>query len=130
LAKTLTILGSNIRDIPSFYAEINRVFMTEEDWALGHSLDGFDDMLHGGYGAIAGQEPVTLVWRGFDGSRSALGVETTRAILHEKLQRPDLFDTARICRQLAELEQGTGPTYFDIILGIIADHRNIELVIA
>jgi hypothetical protein len=130
LAKTLTILGSNIRDIPSFYAEINGVFMAEEDWALGHSLDGFDDMLHGGYGAIAGQERVTLVWRGFEGSRSALGVETTRAFLHEKLQRPDLFDTAGIFRQLAELEQGTGQTYFDIILGIIADHRNIELVIA
>jgi RNAse (barnase) inhibitor barstar len=130
LAKTLTILGSNIRDIPSFYAEINRVFMAEEDWTLGHSLDGFDDMLHGGYGAIVGQEPVTLVWRGFEGSRSALGVETTRAFLHEKLQRPDLFDTARISRQLAELEQGTGQTYFDIILEIIADHRNIELVSA
>jgi hypothetical protein len=29
--KTLSIIGRNIGDIPTFYAEINRVFMAEED---------------------------------------------------------------------------------------------------
>jgi hypothetical protein len=31
--------GKNIHDIPSFYQEINRDFMQNEDWELGESLD-------------------------------------------------------------------------------------------
>jgi len=43
--QVLIIDGANIRDIASFYDEINRVFMVGEDWQLGASLDGLDDML-------------------------------------------------------------------------------------
>lgn len=35
----LTIDGNRIRDIPSFYMEINSVFMSGEEWQLGPSLD-------------------------------------------------------------------------------------------
>lgn len=126
--KTLIIDGRNIRDIPSFYDEVNRVFMAGEDWRLGHSLDAFDDMLYGGYGAIAGTEPVRLCWRGFEESRFTLGLPATRDFLQQKLARPHLFDTVRVTRQLDALEQGTGQTYFEILLEIIAGHPNIELV--
>ncbi len=119
----LTIVGSAIHDIPSFYAEINRVFMAHEDWKLGESLDALDDMLRGGYGAVRGGGPVILVWQD-------LGFAATCAFLEAKLQRPDRYDVARIDRQLAELKAGTGQTYFDIILDIIAGHPNIDLVAA
>lgn len=130
MPKTLTLEGARIRDIASFYAEVNRVFMAGEDWTLGESLDAFDDLLHGGYGAIAGREPVRLVWKDLEASRSALGPEATAAQLRAKLQRPDLFDVTRIRRQLDAVERGQGPTYFDTILHILADHPNIELVAA
>jgi RNAse (barnase) inhibitor barstar len=130
MRKTLTIVGDNFHDIPSFYAEINRVFMSAEEWTLGSSLDGLEDMLHGGYGAIAGREPVRLVWKGFERSRSNLGVETTRAFLREKLQRPETFNADLIGRQLDALDRGVGQTYFEIVLEIIAGHPNIELVAA
>ena len=35
----LTIDGNRIRDIPSFFMEINSVFMSGEEWQLGPSLD-------------------------------------------------------------------------------------------
>jgi RNAse (barnase) inhibitor barstar len=130
MAKTLTIIGYNFHDIPSFYAEINRVFMSAEEWTLAPSLDALSDMLHGGYGAIAGREPVRLVWEGFEGSRSNLGVETTRAFLREKLQRPEQFNVELIGGQLDVLDRGVGQTYFEIVLEIIAGHSNIELVTA
>lgn len=126
--KTLTINGGRITGIPSFYAEINRVFMTDEDWVLGESLDALNDMLYGGFGAIAGGEPVTLVWRDMDASRSALGVETTRAFLRDKLDRPGVYSAELIGRQLDALERGDGRTYFDTVLEIIADHPNIMFV--
>lgn len=60
--KILTIDGSRIYDIPSFYAEINRVFMSGEDWKLEASVDALNDMLYGAYGAIQGDEPIILMW--------------------------------------------------------------------
>jgi RNAse (barnase) inhibitor barstar len=128
--KTLTIIGRNISDIPTFYAEINRVFMAKEDWQLGESLDALNDLLYGGYGAIEGRERVRIVWQDVAASRSALGVETTRAFLARKLQQPAGFDVDAIGRQLDALDRGTGQTYFEIIVEIISDHRNIELVLA
>ncbi len=128
MTKTLTIRGENIADIPTFYAEINRVFMAGEDWQLANSLDALDDLLYGGYGAITGREPVRIVWQDMAQSRVALGIDATRAFLSEKMQRPDIFNVGVIGRQLDALRHGTGQTYFEIVLEIIGDHRNIELV--
>ena len=130
MTRTLTIIGCGIHDIPAFYAEINRVFMAGEDWTLGESLDGLDDMLRGGYGAIKGREPITLVWQDIAVARCSLGVKATRAFLQAKLERPDLYDAERIGRQISQLESGTGQTYFETILEIIAEHPNIHLVSA
>jgi RNAse (barnase) inhibitor barstar len=126
----LTIAGDAIHDIPSFYIEINRVFMAKEDWKLGESLDALDDMLRGGYGAINGDEPVRLVWRDIDLARSSLGFSATCAFLQQKLERPDRYDVERINRQLSALKAGTGQTYFEIVLDIIAGNPNIELIAA
>ncbi|MBP2483340.1 RNAse (barnase) inhibitor barstar [Stenotrophomonas sp. PvP093] len=53
----LQIEGCTIHDIPSLYAEINRVFMAGEDWQLGPSLDALDDLLHGVHGVSAMSGP-------------------------------------------------------------------------
>lgn len=125
--KTLTIEGSAIDSIASFYHEINRVFMQREDWKLAPSLDALDDLLLGGFGAIDGNEPVAIIWRDMEASKAALGVDQTRSYYLAKRERPDIFDQGRIGTELAQLEAGTGPTYFDIIMDIIDGHPNIEL---
>lgn len=48
MTRILHIEGASINDIASLYVEINRVFMADEDWQLGASLDALDDLLHGG----------------------------------------------------------------------------------
>ena len=57
-----------------------------------------------------------------------MGLEATRQFYKAKLAQPETYDVARITKDLAELEAGRGPTYFDIVLEIIADHPGIELV--
>ncbi|MDR7069804.1 RNAse (barnase) inhibitor barstar [Pseudoxanthomonas japonensis] len=125
---TLTLDGRRIHDIPSFYDEINRVFMAGVDWTLGPSLDALDDLLYGGYGALGGDAPVTLVWTHFAASRDALGVETTRQYLLAKLAHPERINTAHFQHALDALGAGNGQTYCDIVLEIIAAHPNITLV--
>lgn len=124
----LQIEGTAIVDIPSFHAEINRVFMAGEDWQLGPSLDALDDLLYGGCGALAGHETATLVWRDIDRSREALGVDATRAWLEDKLRQPGTFNAGTIGRQLDALQRGEGQTYFDIVMEIFASHPTITLV--
>jgi len=124
---SLTLDGAAITDIPSFYDEINRVFMAGEDWQLGASLDALDDLLYGGFRVLHGVDRVVLVWTDIERSRLALGIEATRRHYLDKLTQPTRFDTERIAADLAALERGDGPTYFDIILEIIAGHPQIEL---
>jgi len=124
----LQIEGTAIVDIPSLYAEINRIFMADADWQLGPSLDALDDLLYGGHGALAGHESATVVWRDIDHSREALGLETTRAWLEDKLRQPGTFNAETIGRQLDALQRGEGQTYFDIVMEIFASHPDITLV--
>ncbi|WP_273688422.1 barstar family protein [Ketogulonicigenium vulgare] len=123
----LVIEGSRITDIPSFYAEINRVFMADEDWKLGESLDALDDLLYGGYGAAPGGGRVVIEWRDMELSRMALGVEATRDWLMAKLDQPERFNGKTITAQLEALELGEGQSYFDIVMEVFAGHARISL---
>ncbi len=125
---TFTIEGGAIRDIQSFYDEINRVFMAGEDWKLGASLDAFSDLLYGGIGALKAGEPARVIWRDMEKSRHALGAEVTRAHLHQKLQQPQIYDARRMAEELAALDDGSGSTYFDTIMEIFGEHPRIDLV--
>lgn len=87
-------------------------------------------MLHGGFGVLDGREAVRVVWHDHAVSREALGVETTRAWLRGKLDRPDVFDTKSIAARLAALETTGRPTYFDRVLDVFAEHDRITLLLA
>ena len=125
--KEIILNGKAVRDIDSFYEEVNRVFMSDEDWEIGNSLDALNDLLYGGFGAIKGNEPVKLIWEDIDVSKSSLGYETTRAYYEQKLKPDSIFNKTLFREKLKVLEEGTGETYFDIIMTIISEHPNIEL---
>ncbi|HFT7410733.1 TPA: ribonuclease inhibitor [Stenotrophomonas maltophilia] len=124
----LQIEGAAINDIPSLYAEINRVFMAGENWQLRPSLDALDDLLHGGYGVLAGHDRAAVIWGDIEHSRAALGRTTTCQWLQSKLEAPGTFNTRTIALQLDALQRGLGQTYFEIVMEIFASHRQITLV--
>lgn len=124
----LTIDAGHFDDIPGFYAEINRVFMADEDWKLGQSLDALDDLLYGAYGAAKGVGLLHLHWNNIEKSKNDLGLETTRNWLSQKLDQPERFNKELIAAQLQALEDGSGQTFFDIVLEIFASHKSLNLV--
>lgn len=128
--RTLLIDGARIEGIADFYAEINRVFMAQEDWELGASLDALDDMLYGGYGAAKGNAPVRLRWLNAERSRARLGIGATRAHYLDKLARPDTFNHQHWLGALHALEAGHGPTYFEQICQVMASHPRFTLELA
>lgn len=119
--------GSRVTDLASFYAEVNRVLMVGEGWQLGQSLDALNDLLYGGLGVLVNVENPVIVFDHSDQMRQALGVEATRRWYEAKLAQPGRFNTDAIASQLAALNAGDGPTYFELVLQVFADHPNIEL---
>lgn len=121
--------GKNIHDIPSFYKEINRVFMQNEDWELGESLDAFNDLLYGGFGILKDLSNIQLIWNSSKTCSQTLGYDTTKVYYLKKIEPGSPFNRAYHEQKLTELEAGNGRTYFQIILNIISEHPNIQLVI-
>lgn len=128
MAKQIIIDGNQIHDIKTLYEELNAKFMQDEDWQLGESLDAFNDLLYGGFGAINGDEPINLVWKNFEENKKSLGLDLTLEFYRQKLKHPEIYNVKSIEKTLKELENGGGQTYFDIILEIIADHSNITVI--
>ncbi|MFZ8757717.1 ribonuclease inhibitor [Microbacterium sp. HMH0099] len=126
---TLRIEGARISGIPSLYGELNRVFMPDEDWTLGESLDALDDLLYGGFGVLDGAAPVRVVWADYAVSAEALGTAATRAWYAAKLARPEVYAAGQARRALDALEAGTGETYVDLVRQVFAGHPNIDLVL-
>lgn len=129
MTTTLTIDGSAIHDIPSLYAELNRVLMPDEDWTLGESLDALDDLLYGGFGVLDGSAPVSVSWQHHDQARTALGLETTLAYYEAKLARPEVYSVSVADAAITALRAGTGPTYFELVLQVFENHPNIDLTL-
>ena len=128
MVKQLEIDGNSINDIASFYEEINRVFMVGETWVIANSLDALDDVLYGGYGVLQGTQSAELVWHHIDHSRQALGYQTTRTYYLDKLRPGSPYNKKLFTEKLEALEKGTGETYFDSIMAILAEHPSIRVI--
>ena len=117
--------GAAIASIDDLYDQLNDLLMAEEDWRMGASLDALNDVL---YRFEDGSAPVaTFVWAGHEHSREALGVAATREWLQGKLGRPGVFDGERIHSQLSALADGSGRTYFDLVVEVFTGHAGIRL---
>lgn len=124
----LTIQGSSIRGIASFYTEINRLFMADEEWQIAESLDALDDLLYGGFGAAKGATALELIWLDMEISRLSLGYEETRRYYLEKLRPGSPFNKALFSEKLKALETSEGKTYFDLVMDVFASHPTVIVV--
>ncbi|MBL7935696.1 MAG: hypothetical protein JNM51_07795 [Bacteroidia bacterium] len=53
IKKQIFIEGKNIKNLESFFEEIDRVLTKDLDWDTGHNLNSFNDLLYGGFGVHA-----------------------------------------------------------------------------
>lgn len=128
MIKKITIEGKNINNIETFYEEVNRVFMSQENWKIAQSLDAFNDMLYGSFGEIKGKEKIQLIWKDIEQNQKSLGFQTTLEFYQNKLKSPEIFNRKFVLSKIDELHNGVGLTFFEIVLEIIANHDNIMLI--
>ncbi|MGG1921904.1 ribonuclease inhibitor [Chryseobacterium sp. NRRL B-14798] len=126
--KMIVIHGGHFSSLGGFYEEASNVLMKDTDWKVG-TLDGFDDILYGGFGVIEGKEKIEIIWKEAEKSKEDLGFKATREFYENKIRQGKPFNTELIQQKLNELTEGKGQTLFEILVEIIESHTNITLTI-
>ncbi|PTT34499.1 ribonuclease inhibitor [Chryseobacterium sp. HMWF028] len=122
----IVIHGGHFSSLGGFYEEISNVLMKDVDWKVG-TLDGFDDILYGGFGVFENKEEIEIIWKESQKSKEDLGYEATREFYENKIRQRKPFNIELIQRKLNELTEGKGQDLFDILVEIIESHANITL---
>ncbi|RKE82194.1 hypothetical protein DEU39_1747 [Chryseobacterium sp. AG363] len=124
----IVIHGGHFSSLGGFYEEASNVLMKDTDWKVG-TLDGFDDILYGGFGVIEGKEKIEIIWKEAEKSKEDLGFKATREFYENKIRQGKPFNTELIQQKLNELTEGKGQTLFEILVEIIESHTNITLTL-
>lgn len=117
---TYEIDGGRFATLEGFYDEISRVLIPGAEW--GRNLDGFNDILRGGFGMPDGGFVIRWVNSGL--SRERLGYGETVRQLEQRLQRCHPTNRASVADDLEKAKRGEGATVFDWLLEIMAVHAS------
>ena len=122
----IVIHGGHFSSLAGFYEEASRVLMKDTDWKVG-TLDGFDDILYGGFGVFENKEEIEIIWKESQKSKEDLGFKATCEFYENKIRQGKPFNIELIQQKLDELTEGKGQTLFEILIEIIKSHTNITL---
>ncbi|WP_194295705.1 ribonuclease inhibitor [Chryseobacterium indologenes] len=125
----IVIHGGHFSSLGGFYEEVSKVLMKGTDWNVG-TLDGFDDILYGGFGVFENHEEIEILWKESEKSKQELGFSATREFYENKIKQGKPFNIKLIQQKLDDLISGKGPTLFDILVEIIESHTNINLTLS
>ena len=114
---TFEIDGARCTSLDAFYAELDRS-LGLADW--GHNLDGFNDILRGGFGTPAGG--FVLRWARAREARTHLGYPATVAHLEAKVRRCHPSSVVFVQADLEVARRNEGQTLFELVLEILAVH--------
>ncbi len=124
----IVINGGHLSSLDGFYEEASSVLMKDVDWKVG-TLDGFDDILYGGFGAFENKEEIEIIWKESQKSKEDLGFVATHEFYENKIRQGQPFNIKLIQQKLNELTDGKGQTLFEILIEIIESHKNITLIL-
>lgn len=126
--KTAVINGGHFFDLSGFYEEVSTVLMEGVDWKVG-TLDGFEDILYGGFGVFESKDEIEIIWKDSQKSKEDLGFDLTKEFYENKIEQGKPFNIDLAQQKLDDLIAGNGQTLFDILIEIIESHKNITLVL-
>lgn len=127
--KKMTVInGSHFSNLEGFYEEVSKVLTKDINWKVG-TLDGFNDILYGGFGIFENYDEIEIIWEESQKSKEDLGFEATKEFYENKIKQGKPFNVELIQDKLNELIDGKGQTLFDILIEIIEEHKNITLIL-
>ena len=125
--KTAVLEGKNIKNLKSFYDEVEKKLTSGLGWKIGRNLDAFNDILKGDFGIHGYGKELLIVWNDSDFSREKLGHKETIKYLNDIMKKCHPSNLPDLRKRLKLVEKGQGETLFDTILDIISTHPYIKL---
>ena len=116
--------GANFSTLEGFFEEVRCILVPALEWSI-RTLDGFDDILWGGFGTP--DDSFTLVWQNAALSKERLGYQETVRQLEERVANCHPSNQADFRAKLELAKQHRGPTVFDWLITIIEEHDHIIL---
>jgi RNAse (barnase) inhibitor barstar len=110
--------GAQFSTLEEFFDEVSRVLVPGRLW--GHNLDGFNDILRGGFGTPSGS--FAIEWKNHALSQERLGYGETIRQLELQAENCHPQNRAKTLADLATARAHRGPTVFDWLTGIIRIH--------
>lgn len=126
--KTFVIEGSKIKNMSTFYDEIEHSFLQNINFIMGRNLDAFDDILWGGY-SFGESEKIKVIWKDMDKSRKALGYKETVNYLNHIIKGVASSNKAFFKTEIENAKAEKGYTMFDRIINIFNSHKHIDLIL-
>jgi RNAse (barnase) inhibitor barstar len=111
--------GALFEDLEGFYSVASKALMNT-DWEISN-LDGFNDILRGGFGKTP-DGGYTLVLRNAARSSRMLGHRETASWLRTAAERCHPTNREAMLNRLERAESGEGETLFEMIVQIIFMH--------
>jgi|TARA_B110000116_G_scaffold265676_1_gene275211 RNAse (barnase) inhibitor barstar len=125
--RTIEINGNNFSNLSEFYDEVESKMTSGLNWKIGRNLNAFDDVLSGGFGVHDVDEKYQLNWKNVEKSKSELGWTQTIEFIENKLKTCHPTNIEFVKKDLEDAKNGTGETLWELIIGIIKEHNQIEL---
>jgi RNAse (barnase) inhibitor barstar len=100
--KTIVLDSGKFSSLQEFYHEIDRLFRNKRGRDIRYNLSTLNDLLRGGSKKVKFEEPINLVWKNSTKSKKDLGLRSGNM-------------------------WAVGESFFDILIGIISEHKHIEL---
>lgn len=127
--KEFIIDGSMFSTLKGFYDEVERVLCPNINFKWGRNLDGFNDILCGGFRSFEYDEAIDLIWKHSEKSRDDLGYDETVRYFKKCLWRCYFSNRPEIKNNMKMAKEGRGQTIFDMLIEIIKDHSHINLTL-
>lgn len=117
--KAIVIDGASFSDLDGFFAEMDKLLTDGKHPMRTTNLNGFNDLLRGGFGGHAYGERLDITWRNAAKSRRDLGYPATVERLRKVLEHCHPYSRPEMMQRLDNAKQGIGDTLFDTIVQII-----------
>lgn len=128
MKKEIIIDGNNFSNLAEFYEAVEKKMTKNLDWKIGRNLNAFNDVLRGGFVVFEYEEPIKLVWKNFEKSKTDFSWKETLTYLEDSLTICHPSNTSYIKTQIKKAKEKTGQTILDIIIEIIEGHEHIEFI--
>jgi RNAse (barnase) inhibitor barstar len=110
--------GRAFTTLEGFFNELSNKVIPGATW--DKNLDAFNDILRGGFGTS--EEGFTSKWKNSEISKDLLGYTETVRQLKKRLQTCHPSNRENVAKELAEAENGNGPTVYECLIEIIQAH--------